>query len=109
MSPQRRILLVQPRRHTDPRLVEVLLLGEPEDIAPMVATVGHAISLARGLDCVQPLVMGTQQIGYTARRNNTATYHSPIDEVHHELQGHVPVGLITWDVDVDEGIMGGTW
>lgn len=108
ITPQRRIWIVQPHAYTDPHYVEVLVLGEPDDIAAMVATVAHALSLARGLRSMQPLVMGTQQIGYAARRGNNAVYDNPIAEVHRELQQHVPVGVLGWDVDEDH-VMGGTW
>lgn len=107
IAPQRRIWIVQPHAYTDPQFVEVLVLGEPENVAPMVTALSFALNGASSLDAVQPLVMGLQQVGFSARRNYQAVYDNVVAEVHRVLQEQLPI-RIGYDVDEDH-VMGGTW
>lgn len=87
-----------------PRDIEIIIVGAPLLIAPLVTELHIMLEAADGFESVQPLVMGAQQVGFRATRSKRATHDDPIAEAMLVLR-RFP---ITWEV-VGPRLVGGTW
>lgn len=63
-----------------PFAIEIIILGEPNAIAPLAARVRTVLESWPGFDRVDTLVMGAQVVGFRANRSNIATHDDPIAE-----------------------------
>jgi hypothetical protein len=76
-APQRRICLFL----TSPFDLEIVVLGDPERLAIFMVELRRVLETWHGFESVNPLTMGSQVIGFTARRSTLATHDDPIAEV----------------------------
>jgi hypothetical protein len=106
IPPAKRIWLYPDRTFTRPRDLEIIILGEPEAIAPLVVDVRALLHTWPGFENVHPIVMGDQAIGFRASRSKHATHDEPLAEAMLMLRGH----RIEW-TGGDPGWAGivGTW
>lgn len=84
--------------------VEIIILGEPTEIAGLVAVVSTSLSSWIGFSNAQPIAMGSQVIGFRAFRDTNATHDDPIAEAMLMLR-RFP---IEWS-DAGPRSMVGTW
>lgn len=60
--------------------VEILILGEPENIAPLVAEISGHLTHWIGFSSMRMLTMGAQVIGFRATRDENATHADALAE-----------------------------
>lgn len=77
-TPARRIWIFQPSMRQP--IIEIVVLGEPNDIAQFVTDLRCQLETSSGFETVRPLGMGTQQLGFRVTRSNTAQHADPIAE-----------------------------
>lgn len=76
ITPQRRICLFL----TSPFDLEIVVLGDVDRLAIFMVELRRVLETWHGFESVQPLAMGSQVIGFTARRSSLATHDDPIAE-----------------------------
>lgn len=101
IAPQRRIVLFAGASHA----LEIVVLGDPEQLAIFMHELRLVLEHWHGFEAVQPLVMGTQVIGFVARRSVLATHENPISEAILMMRRWP----IEWPALYSNGVMVGTW
>lgn len=102
VAPSRRIWLYPVNEH---HTLEVLILGEPEEIASVFARVKHLVESWIGFTAVRPIAMGLTLIGLRADLSIHAEHNDVIAEA---LRVLVPSMMIVWSEPTKIGTVG-TW
>ncbi|HUS27565.1 MAG TPA: hypothetical protein VMZ53_03630 [Kofleriaceae bacterium] len=80
IPPSKRIWIYPDRTFTRPRDLEIIVLGEPEVIAPFMVELRNTIESWPGFDQVHPITMGEQLLGFRASRSKLAEHDDPVAE-----------------------------
>lgn len=89
-EPSKRIWLYPDRTFTRPRDLEIIVLGAPLAIAPLMAELRATIERWEGFESVHAIMMGDQLLGFRATRSKLATYDDPVAEAMHMLGRKFP-------------------
>ncbi len=105
-NPTRRLWL-----YADSGALEILVLGNDEDVAPMFARVRQAADAWRGFERVDAIVQGSAVLGVRVTLSPHARHLDPIAEGLDALSSAVPLSLEWHDVAYSSGTKGmvGTW
>lgn len=76
IAPSRRIWLYPDHVNS----IEIIVLGEPEEIAPFMFELRSALATWLGFQRDYPIMMGEQLIGFRAERSQHATHADPLAE-----------------------------
>lgn len=104
-APARRVWLWAPT----PESIEILVVGDTFQIAPLFAMIKRAAEDWRGWERVQIVVSGTGAAGLWAARTEFATYDDPIAEALLMFGSREPLRVVRWATPSVRGGAVGEW